>query len=352
MSKHVNETSSANTPALNIIEQSPQRLIKAAKLKPKVELSSFQRHEALVLTDNSDRYAQWPKVSTKKHDVEHKIGKGTVGGTNIAGNGIAADRKNLLRAYTIPRRDVSPVQKTMLKADQKIDKKQSLLGADPDTNLRASRAPLVQKRVAVLRNGRNGTSDPLAVASTSISSISKNYTNKQSISQAMNIVKETEPLRAEPIKIIEVEENKNLKNEEIKEEKPANRDNLAMMTLLQQAEGLLKQVHTVRSYVGTNTETTSAAPSSSTAIRTSSNFSLTNNVAPTISRYHSQEPLQVPSEVLTYVPLAPFSEPLGGHPGNKLLSFPPFEPESNIPNRANSEGTYSDYGAGKSKRKG
>jgi hypothetical protein len=46
-----------NNPTLNIIEQSPQRMVKVKNnAKQKVGLTSFQRHEASVHTDHSDRY--------------------------------------------------------------------------------------------------------------------------------------------------------------------------------------------------------------------------------------------------------------------------------------------------------
>jgi hypothetical protein len=51
------KNNNTNNPTLNIIEQSPQRMVKVKNnsVTPKVGLTSFQRHEASVHTDHSDK---------------------------------------------------------------------------------------------------------------------------------------------------------------------------------------------------------------------------------------------------------------------------------------------------------
>lgn len=152
-------------------------------MRLKTELATFQRNEALVLTDNSDKFAEWPTVTIdKKNEVVHKIGN------SITSNFI---------------------------------KKTSSLNATAKA-LPTSRAPLVQQRAAILRNNSRISKDTTTVA-TSLPIMDVVLTAK------VGAVNE-DPIDIEKIAIAA----------------PSN-ESTAMMVLLQQAEGLLTEVNAVRS---------------------------------------------------------------------------------------------------------
>ena len=159
-------------------------------MKPQKELTAFQRNEALVLTDNSDTYAQWPKVTPKKHDVEHKMGSASVGKR-------------------------APVATVV---------------AQPHP---ASRAPLVQQRAAVLRSSR-ASRDTTTTAT------------------AAATVKSQSPLRNKSDVTNSPQPSSTATNREegqiSRGHQQPPKESLAMTSLLQQAEELLSQVNSVRGY--------------------------------------------------------------------------------------------------------
>lgn len=152
-------------------------------MKFKTELTTFQRNEALVLTDNSDKFAEWPKVTKeRKHEVIHKI------------------------------RDIKITERA---------KKSTALTTDPVTR-QTSRAPLVQQRVAILRNSTS-SSTAKATAAAQIPLLESTNNDFSNINDEAHF-----------------ERRKCLERE-------SSNDNVAMMALLQQAEGLLSEVNAVRS---------------------------------------------------------------------------------------------------------
>ena len=197
------------------------------EIKAKMELTSFQRNEALVLTDNSDKYAEWPNVSaSKRHDILHKISSTAIG---------------------------SQVKKSVGK-----------VAVQPTPEIQStSRAPLVQQRAAVLRNSRiitESTSTSTSAAALLFSPVEapSNERNPSGIIPGNTIpindfkrlsVSERERsqtgshtgsytgLQAETLA-----ENNKFSQQQVQD------NNSAMTLLLQQAEGLLMQVNTVRGY--------------------------------------------------------------------------------------------------------
>ena len=208
-------------------------------IKAKMELTSFQRNEALVLTDNSDKYAEWPNVSaSKRHDILHKISSTAIG---------------------------SQVKKSVGK-----------VAVQPTPEIQStSRAPLVQQRAAVLRNSRIITES----VSTSTSAAALLFSPVEAPSNERN------PSGIIPGNTIPINDFKRLSGTERPHtgsrsgshtgpqaetlaennrfsQQQVQDNNSAMTLLLQQAEGLLMQVNTVRGY--TNQKSYGTSPGNRT----------------------------------------------------------------------------------------
>ena len=195
-------------------------------IKAKMELTSFQRNEALVLTDNSDKYAEWPNVSaSKRHDILHKISNTAIG---------------------------SQVKKSVGKG-----------AVQPTPEIQStSRAPLVQQRAAVLRNSRiitESVSTSTSAAALLFSPVEgpNNERNPSGILPGNTIINDFKRLSVSERERSQtgsrsgshtgphtetLAENNNFSQQQVQD------NNSAMTLLLQQAEGLLMQVNTVRGY--------------------------------------------------------------------------------------------------------
>ena len=246
-------------PQPTLADKSPARMekgTKAAKVAAAKmpEVSSFQRNEALVLTDNSNQYAPWPETPGKATDVAHRLGSATVG--------FAVEKSG--------------------KTGNKMGKTKAAVGsvAVSETIIsheNTSRAPLVQKRASVLR--------------------SMNKKNATAVENELPQIESEAGLAvAEEEEVVSIEVMP----------KPPSSEELAMRMLLQQAEGLLQEVQTVRGYVQTD-RTALESPVKPMVSSSSSSSSSSSNVhAPVIS-----------AGPLGYLPMV-----FGGTPGAQLLPLP------------------------------